>query len=407
MSVKRAKPGYKLTPCGEIPQEWECVPLGTIFAERAESGFNDLPLLAITGDRGVVPRDSLNRRDSSKEDKSAYLRVLPDDIAYNTMRMWQGVSGLSEHEGIVSPAYTVCRPLKGLIPSFAPHLLKHPANIRLFHRHSQGLVDDTLNLKFHHFEKIHVALPSTKEQRRIATILKDVDVALLNGRTVIEQRRCIRDDVVIARVKSMKSPLKKLGELITSIDAGKSPECPDHPAGPNQCGVIKGGAITSNGFCPSENKFIEDVSVFDPRMEIQPGDLLITRGSGSRELVGMSCLATRSSQRLFLSDLVLRLRLVPQLIHSGYLDIILKLPIIRSQIERHAVGSNGIKKINRSLVRELTIPLPSLIEQQEIVSITEGFQRSFAAEEQKLASLERVKTELARRLLTGELRVKP
>jgi type I restriction enzyme S subunit len=74
---------------------WHEHHLGDLFAERVEIGRSDLPLLSITADRGVVPRDHLDRRDTSNADKSQYLRIAPGDIGYNTMRMWQGVSALS------------------------------------------------------------------------------------------------------------------------------------------------------------------------------------------------------------------------------------------------------------------------------------------------------------------------
>jgi type I restriction enzyme S subunit len=407
MSAKRARSGYKFTPCGEIPQEWDCVPLGDIFAERIETGFNDLPLLAVTGDRGVVPRDSLNRRDSSNEDKSAYLRVLPGDIAYNTMRMWQGVAGLSEHEGIVSPAYTVCRPLKKLLPAFAPYLLKHPANIRLFHRHSQGLVDDTLNLKFHHFAKIHVPLPTVREQRRIGKILEEIDTAIVKACTALAQRRRVRDSVALAQIQSLRGPRVTLGEIISSIDAGKSPQCPDRPARVGEVGVLKLSAVGLNGFVPSENKVVLDSSIFDLSPEIRVGDLLITRAN-TPELVGLTCVVTSTPVRLFLSDLILRLTLDSSRIDAAFLDLSLKMPLLRRQISNLATGtSDTMRKINRAAIRSLRVTIPPLERQREIVKLTRDLNLALTSEEQKITTLESIKGELARRLLTGELRVKP
>ena len=58
----------------------------------------------------MIPRDQLDKRDTSNPDKAKYKRVAVGDIAYNTMRMWQGVSALASLEGIVSPAYTVAVP---------------------------------------------------------------------------------------------------------------------------------------------------------------------------------------------------------------------------------------------------------------------------------------------------------
>ncbi|OPX95441.1 MAG: EcoKI restriction-modification system protein HsdS [Syntrophorhabdus sp. PtaU1.Bin002] len=152
---------------------WRTVRLGEVFTNRVEIGRPDLPLVAITGENGVVRRDDLSRRDTSTEDKGKYLRICPGDIGYNTMRMWQGVCGFSRLEGIVSPAYTIATPTDKVDGEFMACFFKTPSVIHLFFRHSQGLVDDTLNLKWHHFSEIEVTIPDRTEQRALAAILRD------------------------------------------------------------------------------------------------------------------------------------------------------------------------------------------------------------------------------------------
>ena len=83
----------------KLAKNWFEYSLGDVFFHRQERGGEDLELLAVTGSSGVVKRDTLERRDTSNPDKSKYLKVYVGDIAYNTMRMWQGVSGLSNFEG--------------------------------------------------------------------------------------------------------------------------------------------------------------------------------------------------------------------------------------------------------------------------------------------------------------------
>jgi type I restriction enzyme S subunit len=156
-------------------EKWRTFRLGELFSERVEVGREDLPLVSITGQNGVVPRDTLEKRDTSSKDKCKYLRITPGDIGYNTMRMWQGVSGLSKLEGIVSPAYTVCVPGQEIDGRFAAYLFKHVPIVHLFRRYSQGLVDDTLALKFPNFAQIYVTIPNLIEQCRIAAVLETCD----------------------------------------------------------------------------------------------------------------------------------------------------------------------------------------------------------------------------------------
>ncbi|MDP2846807.1 MAG: restriction endonuclease subunit S [Humidesulfovibrio sp.] len=187
-------------------RDWQPAELGALFKERREAGREDLPLLAITGDRGIVNREELAKRDTSCEDKRRYLRIAPGDIGYNTMRMWQGVCALSKLEGIVSPAYTICTPRRGVSAEFMVKLFQLPATIHLFHRHSQGLVDDTLNLKFKHFAKIKLAVPTeVKEQQAIAAILNDADREIALHRAELDalkrQKRGLMQQLLTGKVR--------------------------------------------------------------------------------------------------------------------------------------------------------------------------------------------------------------
>ena len=133
-------------------------------------------LLSVTAFDGVIDQAKSGRRDISAEDKSKYLVVEPGDVVYNTMRMWQGVSGHSTLSGIVSPAYTVVRPCEEVLDGrFLAHLMKLPRNINLYRRYSQGLVSDTWNLKFAALAALRLSLPPLEEQRRIAEILDTID----------------------------------------------------------------------------------------------------------------------------------------------------------------------------------------------------------------------------------------
>ncbi len=178
---KRRKKAYMqqlLTGKKRLPgfnESWEEYRLGKLFDERREVNCNHLPLLAITGARGVIPATEIERKDSSSEDKSRYKRIALGDIGYNTMRMWQGVSAVPDLEGIVSPAYTICIPKENVDVRFMGYFFKFPPTVNLFRRFSQGLVNDTLNLKFHNFVQIKVKIPYRYEQQAISKVLCIVD----------------------------------------------------------------------------------------------------------------------------------------------------------------------------------------------------------------------------------------
>lgn len=156
--------------------EWRIERLEKFFSERQESGYPNLPLLSLTDKEGIIPQEESNRKNTSSADKGKYLRVCVGDIAYNTMRMWEGRSAFVNIEGIISPAYTVCKPESNVDGLFFSYYFKTQSLIQQFHRYSQGLVKDTLNLKFSAFSRILTALPTEiAEQQKIAECLSSLD----------------------------------------------------------------------------------------------------------------------------------------------------------------------------------------------------------------------------------------
>lgn len=159
-----------------VESEWKTDKLGKLFVERVETKCEHMELLAITGTQGVIPRSWLDLKDNSSDDKSKYLHICIGDIGYNTMRMWQGVSAYSNYEGIVSPAYTILKPKEDICAKYFSYLFKLPEVVFLFYRFSQGLVDDTRNLKYENFKKIKVKFPIDKrEQEAISKVLETAD----------------------------------------------------------------------------------------------------------------------------------------------------------------------------------------------------------------------------------------
>jgi type I restriction enzyme S subunit len=155
--------------------DWTPGTLGDVFFERQERGKGGGMLLTVSQAAGIVPYDEAIRRDNSSEDKSMYKWVSAGDIAYNSMRMWQGASGVATLSGIVSPAYTVIVPKDEQDARYWAFAFKTTQFLQIFTRHSQGLTSDTWNLKFSALSKIAVKIPSVDEQRKIAEFLSALD----------------------------------------------------------------------------------------------------------------------------------------------------------------------------------------------------------------------------------------
>lgn len=152
--------------------------IGECFVERNES-FPDGELLSVTINNGVRKFSELDRRDTSNSDKSKYKKVCVGDIAYNSMRMWQGASGYSPYEGIVSPAYTVLSPNPGINSKCIAYYFKSDEIVQTFQKNSQGITSDNWNLKFPALSKIEIRIsPNMEEQKKIAAYFSQLDALI-------------------------------------------------------------------------------------------------------------------------------------------------------------------------------------------------------------------------------------
>ena len=173
-------------------QEWNLQKISSIFKERNQRNKNGM-LLSVSISKGVYPFSENDRKDNSSNDKSNYKEVKINDLAYNSMRMWQGAVGVSKYNGIVSPAYTVITPKKEENPNFYYYYFKNKRMLFNFRQHSQGLTSDTWNLKFPLFEKILIQVPSDKEEeQRISSLFKQLDKSIDLNKIHIEKLTSIK-----------------------------------------------------------------------------------------------------------------------------------------------------------------------------------------------------------------------
>lgn len=165
---------FKADDGSEFPK-WKEKRLGDVFTERTERSKGGETLLSVTIAQGIVRQSETDKRNTASENKSNYKIVKRNDLAYNTMRMWQGAEGVSEYDGIVSPAYTVITALDGNNSYFFEILFKQTFMLQIFQRYSQGLTSDTWNLKFPTFSEIKCLVPCEDEQNKIVECVTVLD----------------------------------------------------------------------------------------------------------------------------------------------------------------------------------------------------------------------------------------
>lgn len=171
--------------------EWVTTTLGECFLERVERSAEG-ELISVTISQGVVRASDLDRIDNSSNDKSNYKVVEVGDIAYNSMRMWQGACGYSLYKGICSPAYTVVIPQNNIDVVYCFYLFKRNETLQLFRVNSQGLTSDTWNLKYPAFSQIKCSFPSLSEQENIGLFLTTLDKLIAKLEAKLDKLRKLK-----------------------------------------------------------------------------------------------------------------------------------------------------------------------------------------------------------------------
>ena len=160
----------------------------------------------------------------------------------------------------------------------------------------------------------------------------------------------------------------RLKQLLAQIEQGWSPDCENRIAAPEEWGVMKAGCVNGGRFNQMEHKTLP-AEVYPPKsLEIRPGDLLMSRASGSRELVGSVAVVRECRSQLLLCDKLFRLYPDEQN-DARYLANALSSKSARAQIEVALSGGSGMaNNIAQSVVKDLLLGVPDREEQERIAN---------------------------------------
>jgi restriction endonuclease S subunit len=271
-----------------------------------------------------------------------------------------------------------------------------------------------VNLPGAELKRFHVPLPPLAEQKRIAGILKEQLAAVERARAAAEAQLEAAQALPAAYLREVLSsaesagwPVRRLGDVLTGIEAGKCVSCVERPADLTEWGVLKVSAVTWGTFKPAENKVLPDGFDVPVDREVRVGDFLISR-SNTTELVGAVVHVKQTRPRLMLSDKTLRL--VPRVneILPEYMELALRSPQCRSFIEEKATGaSSSMKNITQDTIRDIPLPVPPIDEQRRIMAkvsqqLTTAESICTALEEQ-LVTIDRMQAALLRSAFEGKL----
>ena len=197
---------------GQIPEHWNVIRAKYLFKEVEErSVLGNEELLSVSHLTGVTPRSEKNVSMFMAEDYSGSKVCKRHDLVMNIMWAWMGALGVSDYDGIVSPAYGVYRQkiANTFNSEYLEYLLKTTKYIEHYNRVSTGLHSSRLRFYGHMFFNMKLGFPCLDEQSEIIVRIKNqtskIELAVENLANQIEKlkeyKTTLINDAVTGKIK--------------------------------------------------------------------------------------------------------------------------------------------------------------------------------------------------------------
>lgn len=420
-----------------VPAHWQVVQSRRYFTHRNEKAQAADKQLTASQKHGVVYQAEFMELEGQKVMQvivgaDILKHAEPNDFVIS-MRSFQGGIEWCGLRGSISSAYVMLVPSGAIWSPFYRYLFKSASYIQALQA-TTNLVRDGQALRYSNFAQVPLPLLPIGEQQRIATFLDretaKIDALIAEQEKLIallaEKRQATISHAVTKGLDpnvSMKdSGVAWLGEVpahwgvcslrrvVAAIEQGWSPECYAREAEGSEWGVLRAGCLNGGVFRPSENKALPPELAPDATYEVRVGDVLMSRASGSPELVGSTALVTATRPGLMLSDKIFRLRL-QDAIAPRYFVIALSSRALRNQVENALSGGSGMaSNLPQSNLLAFSIPVPPRVEQEVVADFVEAENTKLdtlrAESDRAIALLKERRSALIAAAVTGQIDVR-
>lgn len=412
---------------GKIPKEWKVTRMKTILQNVSEKNHPDATVLSLYRDLGVVPKNSRDdNHNVTSEDTSNYKFVRCGDLVINKMKAWQGSLAVSEFEGIVSPAYYVCKFISNSTDKkYLHYLLRCRPYAQEFERLSTGMRVGQWDLGIDDFLRIPVICPSISEQTAIAAYLNT---------------QCAKIDEIIAEVKASIEDYKqwKASIIYEAVTKGLDPNVEMKESGIEWIGEIpkewklrklfKCFALIGSGTTPKSQ--IEDYYAGNISW-LQSGDINGSIVKTTAKHINKKALEDYSALRIYGAPFIAIAMYGASIANTSIVVIdactnqaccVLSLPklgidykymfyaVLSSKAELLIQARGGTQpNISQEIIKQLRVPIPPMREQTAIAAYLDAQCAKIdelSTEKQSLiADLEAYKKSLIYEVVTGKRRV--
>ena len=391
-----AYPGYKdsgMAWLGAIPKHWLLYRSKNVFSERNIKALESDEQLTASQKYGVIPQKLFSELENQKVMQVILGRDILKKAEVNdfviSMRSFQGGLEFSSYSGAVSSAYVPLYANRELDNIFFKHLFKSVSFISAL-QNTSNLVRDGQALRYNNLVQLSLPFPSINEQRTIGAFL-DHETARIDA-LIEEQQRLIELLKEKRQAVISHAVTKGLDPTVQMKDSGVEwlGEVPLHwVVGPLrwyatiQGGIAKGKdyegretvslpylrvANVQSGFVDLTE--VKEISVLESEIErysLRLGDVLMNEG-GDNDKLGRGTVWQGQIEPCLHQNHVFAIR--PNvLLLAEWLTAFTQCDQARSYFFLNSKQSTNLASISASNVMSLALPIPSISEQKEILSV--------------------------------------
>jgi type I restriction enzyme, S subunit len=283
--------------------------------------------------------------------------------------------GLENGIGFGSTEFHVIRPNnERILAEWIWHFVRQPAFRAEGIRYLRGAVGQQ-RVPVDYLANARIPLPTLAEQRRIVAGIKECmerldEIESLRASSKAQQRflsaSLIESELHPELTNDDEWSIHSVGELVTAVRNGRS--IARDTEGRADGAVLTLTAVRSIDLGVEQQKPIALPDTVAQQFGIDQGDVFVSRAN-TIELVGLSAVAEeKPAARLIYPDLLIKLKADRSRILPRYLAYALRSASARKQIKARALGSSQtMVKISGERLREITVPVPSLDRQAQII----------------------------------------
>ena len=188
---------------GSIPEHWEVRRIGSLFRLRDEKNYKpmgEVQLLSLYTGIGVFPHGEQEERGNKAVTTEGYKIVRKNDVVVNIILAWMGAIGVSNYDGVTSPAYDVYIPNHNAAPHYYHYVFRTKGIAAECYKYGRGIMMMRWRTYSSEFKQIHIPYPNIAEQQAIADYLDekcaDIDSLIQTKQSKIDSLKEYKKSII-------------------------------------------------------------------------------------------------------------------------------------------------------------------------------------------------------------------